>query len=116
MEYSLDKYKYFKFNDANGKVTISAVSTYGGRTVKGYAKCDPRDTYDFEAGKRLAAARCNQKVAQKRARRAATKFAEAEKQLRAAEAYYAKMANYFNEASASASFATNEVNCLVSEM
>lgn len=116
MEYSLDKYKYFKFNDANGKVTISAVSTYGGRTVKGYAKCDPRDTYDYEAGKRLAAARCNEKVAKKRARRAEAKFKEATAQLRAAEAYYDKMANYYNEASANSAFATNEVNCLVSEM
>ena len=77
MKYSLDKYKYFTYYDKNGKKTVSAVSTYAGKTVKGYAKCDPRDTYDFEAGKRLAAARCNQKVAQKRARRAATKFAEA---------------------------------------
>ena len=115
--FDVNKYKYFTYNNKKtGAKCVSAVSTYAGRTVRGVASCDPRDNFDFETGKSLAAARCNQKVAQKRARRAATKFAEAEKQLRAAEAYYDKMANYFNEASASASFATNEVNCLVSEM
>ena len=40
MNYSLDKYKFYEYNDPKGKKTVSAVSTYAGRTVKGYAKCE----------------------------------------------------------------------------
>ena len=49
MKYSLDKYKYFTYYDKNGKKTISAVSTYAGKTVKGYAKCDPRDNFSEDS-------------------------------------------------------------------
>ena len=48
MNYSLDKYKFYEYNDPKGKKTVSAVSTYAGRTVKGYAKCDPRDNFNIE--------------------------------------------------------------------
>lgn len=48
MNYSLDKYKFYEYNDPKGKKTVSAVSTYAGRTVKGYAKCDPRDSFNVE--------------------------------------------------------------------
>ena len=36
------KYKVF----TNSKNEIIAVSTYAGKTVKGVAKCDPRDSFD----------------------------------------------------------------------
>lgn len=61
--------------------TIIAVSTYAGKTVKGYAKCAPGDEFDEWHGKVLAAARCNEKVAQKRATRAEKKSCEAYKAL-----------------------------------
>ena len=106
MNYSLDKYKFYEYNDPKGKKTVSAVSTYAGRTVKGYAKCDPRDSFNIENGKKLAAARCNAKVSAKRMKRAEYK----------AQAHYDKMVNYFNDASRDKSFAENEVNCLLREM
>ena len=111
MKYSLDKYKYFTYYDKNGKKTVSAVSTYAGKTVKGYAKCDPEDS-----GKKLAAARCNAKVADKRVKRAEKKMGDALRQLDAAEAYYKRMRTYFNDASRDAEFARNEVICLEKEM
>ena len=40
MRFSLDKYKFYQFKNENGGTTISAVSTYAGLTVKGYAKCE----------------------------------------------------------------------------
>ena len=43
MKYSLDKYKYFTYYDKNGKKTVSAVSAYAGKTVRGCVKCDPRE-------------------------------------------------------------------------
>jgi hypothetical protein len=56
-----EKYKYYKEG-----TTIHAVSTYAGKVVKGSARLDPRDEYDEEFGKNLAAAKCNLKVARRR--------------------------------------------------
>ncbi len=84
------KYKYYVDNKNN----IIAVSTYAGKTVKGVAKCDPRDAFDVEKGKDLAAARCDYKVAQKRERRAAKKCAEAAAALGKAFDYFEKMNKY----------------------
>ncbi len=49
---------------------VIALSTYAGRTVRGIAKCHPNDEFNEEYGKKLAAARCNQKIAAKRYERA----------------------------------------------
>ena len=46
--------------------SVIAISTYAGKTVKGIAKVDPRDTFDPEVGKQLATARCAEKIAIKR--------------------------------------------------
>ena len=48
------------------KNVVSALSSFGGKTVKGTAKCDPNDAYSREYGEKLAQARCNTKVAKKR--------------------------------------------------
>lgn len=73
---------------------VIAISTYAGRTIKGVAKCHPNDEFDVEFGKKLAAARCNEKVASKRFQRAANKYnaafdklLEAEKEINEARAY-----------------------------
>ena len=55
---------------------VIAFSTYGGRTVRGVAKCHPGDTFNEDVGKALAAARCNEKVAAKRYARANQKYKE----------------------------------------
>ena len=57
--------------------TVIAISSYAGRPVRGVAKCDPGDEFDVEFGMKLAAARCNLKIAQKRYRRASSKYQEA---------------------------------------
>ena len=95
MKYSLDKYKYFQFKNENGGTTVTAASTYAGRTVKGYAKCDPRDNFSIEKGKELAAARCNLKVAQKRQARASRKYLEAAQAANEAAQYFEKMKQYY---------------------
>ena len=56
---------------------VIALSSFAGKTVKGIAKCHPNDTFNEEYGKRLAAARCNEKVARKRASRADNRLKEA---------------------------------------
>ena len=74
---------------------IIALSTYAGRTVRGIAKCHPNDTFNEEFGKALAAARCNEKIAEKRYARARKKYFELLKEVddfqvraREAEQYY----------------------------
>ena len=94
-EFDKNKYKIFK-NEENGLVI--AVSTYAGKNVKGVAKCDPRDTFDFEKGKELAIARCNAKIAEKRKKRAYHKKLEAEKFLAAAENYMSTRLVYYHNA------------------
>ncbi len=65
----------YKFYFADNK--IIAVSTYAARLVRGVAICHPNDEFDKEIGMRLAAARCNEKVARKRYARAQMKYIEA---------------------------------------
>ena len=98
MKYSLDKYKFYQFKNDKGGLTVSAVSSYAGRTVKGYAKCDPRDDFDVEQGKELAAARCNVKIANKRVARASRKYLEAAQAVTEATAYFEKMKQYYMDA------------------
>lgn len=54
-----DKYTFYQYTDKQGRKVVVAVSRHAGRIVKGYAKCDINDEFDLEIGKRLAAARCN---------------------------------------------------------
>lgn len=63
--FPIEKYHFIKTRNK-----IIAMSTFAGKTVKGVAKLNPKDEYDEEFGKRLAAARCNLKIAQKRCKRA----------------------------------------------
>lgn len=111
MEYSLNKYKYAQ---AGNKVI--AISTYAGRTVRAVAKADPRDAFSLEDGKRLAAARCNAKIAAKRTKNAEKSLSRAKVALEQAETRYNKMTSYFNDASYAESMAANEVNCILSEI
>ena len=87
------KYKFYKDDNK-----VIAVSSYAGRPVKGYAKCAPGDEFDEAAGRRLAEARCNQKVARKRRDRAFRKLDEARKNLQIAKRQYDKMAEYVSDA------------------
>lgn len=114
---NMSKYKFYHYTDKkDGKNVISAVSTYAGRTVKGYAKCDPRDTFSEENGQKLAAARCNANVAEKRLKRAAAKVKEAQLQLAHAQAYAARMQDYYNGALAANIAAQENVAVIVENL
>lgn len=52
-------YKYVNYTKPDGSIVTICISRYAGKTVKGYAKCHPGDTYDEEFGKKLARARCD---------------------------------------------------------
>ena len=76
--YPIEKYKFYQTKTADGFQKIIAVATYAGKTVRGVAICDPKDTFDPDFGKKLAAARCEAKVALKRLNRATVKYNEAQ--------------------------------------
>lgn len=84
--------KYTFYTDDIGKVI--AVSTYEGKVVRGVAKCDPKDSFDIETGKKLAEARCRVKIAKKRYARAKREYNKAYDAYNAASARVDKMNDY----------------------
>lgn len=93
MSYPLEKYRFY----TNGRKVI-AVSTYAGKTVRGVAVCHADDNFDLETGKRLAAARCNEKIAEKRMERAANKMFIAGLDVAKAQEHLKEMQEYYNDA------------------
>ena len=91
-DFPLEKYRYYI---AGNKVI--ALSTYGGKRVRGVAICHPEDNFDIEVGKKLAAARCNAKVAEKRMIRAGHKLLEAKDILVEATHHANKMTDYYQD-------------------
>ena len=71
------RYKFYDYKEKDGTPVVVCVSSYAGKPVKGRAKCSPHDTFDIEKGKRLAQARCDLLIAQKRQKRAISKMHEA---------------------------------------
>lgn len=90
--FPIEKYRFV----VSGNKVI-ALSSYAGRTVRGIAVCSPEDEFDLDYGKRLAAARCNEKICAKRRFRAADKRAEAEQFYLMAKEHLQKMNEYYND-------------------
>ena len=104
---SLDKYRFYVTKDR-----VIAVSSYAGRPVRGVAKCASGDKFDVNIGKELAAARCNQKIANKRKKRALMKYEAATTALRSARRHVYAMHKYYTDAwtaSQNAEKYTNEI-------
>ena len=97
----------YKFYVAGNKVF--AVSSFAGATVRGVAKCNPNDEFDLEYGKALAAARCQEKIAAKRCKRAYSKVDEARAQVNAALAHLQKMMTYEADSEANYNIAAYEL-------
>ena len=87
MSYPLEKYRFY----TDGRRVI-AVSTYAGKTVRGVAVCHADDNFD------LAAARCNEKIAEKRLERAANKMFTAGIDVAKAQQHQKDMQEYYNDA------------------
>ena len=110
-EYPIEKYKFYF---APNKVV--AVSTYEGKIVRGVAKCDPKDEFDVNIGKQLAAARCNQKIAQKRVNRASKQYDKAENAVKKANKHMTAMTEYLHDACAALSTANGTVKDLLKKI
>lgn len=83
----------YRFIEANNK--IICISTYAKKVVKGIAKCAPNDKFDPVIGRKLAQLRCDAKIANKRADRAAEKYMEAQDWLFEATQYFYDMKDYY---------------------
>lgn len=116
MRYPLGKYQYFIYQNENGGTTVVAISTYAGKKVKGYAKCNPEDKFDIEVGKKLAAARCNLKIAEKRKAQATDKYLKAFNQIEEARRYYMKMNEYYIDADDQIDEAAEEIRNILAEL
>lgn len=111
---SLDKYKFYIATTVTGEpYKVVAVSSYAGRPVRGVAKCANDDKFDLETGKKLAAARCNQKIATKRWSRASKRYDEAGNAAKQASRQLLLMADYYEDAVAAKAQADKEVNELL---
>lgn len=94
-DYPIEKYKYYHSKRTN---EVIAVSTYAGKVVKGKAKCNSADEFDFETGKKLAAARLSARVSRLRKQNASRLWLRAQRQLMEAQRYFNKMERYFYDA------------------
>ena len=112
MSVDMNKYKFFKTSGNK----IIAVSSYAGRSVRGVASCDPRDSFNESKGQYLAAARCNAKIADKRVRRASRKVREAEEALKKAQRFYNDMTVYYADSIVAQNDAWNSVSDILNEM
>lgn len=114
--FSLDKYKFVSYKDKKGTSVIAAISSYAGKHVKGYAKANPNDEYNEEKGKKLAAARCNERIAAKKMKHAEKQLLLANKKYAEAEKYLKKMEKFHNDTMVNMLEAKNYVSEALTEM
>lgn len=94
--YPLSKYRFYHAT-RDGQKQVIAVSTYAGKTVRGRATCAPEDCYDEQAGREIAAARCNQEIARRRYLRACARYDEAKRKCEEAMAFLTRMGEYLDD-------------------
>jgi hypothetical protein len=116
MKFNPSKYGYSIYTRRDGVKEIIAFSTYAKKVVKAKATCNPKDEYNEENGKQLAAARCNVRVARLRARRAAAKLKEANEQFEAAKKYLEDMSHYHHNSTLALTEALTELTALEEKM
>lgn len=110
-DYPLEKYRFY----TNGNRVI-AVSTFAGKTVRGTATCNPKDKFDLEKGKMLAAARCNERVARKREKLARNRLNEARDTVSNAMTHLGAMNDYFRDAANARMVAQINLEALLKDM
>lgn len=115
--FPINKYKFYVARKVNGDpYKVYAVSTYAGKTVRGSAKCDPRDEFDLEKGKMLAAARCETKVAEKRWARAELRYQKSASAMLDARAEMEQSMDYLINSRADYLKAEKNLKSLLAEM
>ena len=89
------KYRFYEFVDKNtNQKCVAALSTFAKKDVRPVAKCDPSDTYDYELGKKIAKARLDSKIAEKRYKYSEKRVKEALRAVKDAQKEVDKMLTY----------------------
>ena len=110
MSFIEEKFRFIYRTPKNSDVKeVIALGEYRGKIVKGVAKCDPRDDFDPAIGEKLAAYRCNLKIADRR-------LANAEKKVAEAKATYEKVAKELVKAEMYLAHATTEYSLADKEL
>lgn len=91
------KRKNFKYKYIVAGKKVIALSTYAKKVVKGVAVCADNDEFNEESGKKLAALRCDEKVAQKRFKRAENEYNWTREWLKTAQAAFDSASKYYTE-------------------
>lgn len=107
------KYKYF--TDEKNRMVI-AVSSYAKKRVKGVAIAAPDDEFDYEKGRKLAKARCDAKIANKRLNRALDKYHDALELYAYALDYRNRMEQYANDSLKEKTEADQRVRDMLDEL
>ena len=109
--FPMDKYRFYVSHNK-----VIAVSSYAGRRVRGVATCAPEDKFDIERGKQLAAARCGQKIAEKRLARAKAERVKAIEAQEKATKKVNKMFDYVYDARTALAEANTQVAEILESM
>lgn len=109
------RYKYYTYDKEGRKITV-CVSSYAGHPVRGKSICAADDEYDVKAGKALAQARCDLTIAQKRAKRAERRYAEAVANYTKAIAFLKDMDDYVCDSKQAVKTAEDVLNLMESQM
>ena len=102
---------HYKIYKSDNKTV--ALSTFAGKTVRGVAKCSPEDNFSPDFGEKLAAARCNKKIALKRVKCANAKLIAAGKELEKAQKQFELMTSYYGDSIRRLKEADDEVTKLL---
>ena len=94
----MSKYRWVTYEGLDGQKIVTSISSYAGKTVKGHAKCDPLDEFSLDKGRSLATARCDEKIAKRRVKRAKHCFEDAKREYDEALKHLQDMCVYYSDA------------------
>lgn len=94
---------------------VSAGAKFAGKWVWGHAYCHAADEFDEDFGKSLAAARCNEKIAELRWKRAKKRYEEARRAMAEAHVAFDEACDYLTNSYDRRKAARNRVTALLEQ-
>lgn len=94
--FPIERYKYF----TNNKNKVIAEQTFAGKKYRGVAILNNADKFDYETGKTIAAAKCDEKICRARYLYAKKKLDAIEHWLAIADEEYKKVKSYYEDSAA----------------
>lgn len=116
MKYPINKYKFASHIRKDGRREVIAISSFAGKTVRGRAILDEKDTFNMEVGKKLAALRCAEAIGIKRVKRATACLDCADEYLEEALAFKDKMGHYYDDAQCELVAVREELDALMTKL